>query len=132
MSNEQERLYSGESSTVQHDQTFQDERYTRYRDTNSEFDDTLDSVVHGRLMTNPSHWPQNNEASAPPDDTILSMPDLIPFPNYPQIHLELTYNNQLHSEVSSRPPWLRRLIRRLLRPLRRLRERLHPSPTQLH
>ena len=86
----------------------------------------------GRLMTNPSHWPQNNEASAPPDDTILSMPDLIPFPNYPQIHLELTYNNQLHSEVSSRPPWLQRLIRRLLRPLRRLRERLHPSPTQLH
>lgn len=52
MSNEQERLYSGESSTVQHDQTFQDERYTRYRDTNSEFDDTLDSVVHGGRTSN--------------------------------------------------------------------------------
>jgi len=61
MSYEQERIYSGESLTTQHDPSFQDERYTRYRDPNRELDDTFDSVVHGGRTYNDQSFSLDTE-----------------------------------------------------------------------
>ena len=52
--------------------------------------------------------------------------DSISSVNFPQVRLELKHPNEQGSVPSSRPHWLTRLVRRLVRPLQWWRER-HPQ-----
>jgi hypothetical protein len=99
-----------------------------------EFNDQIHTSTSSNPTTNSTPpqkmWFTDSDESEdlPPTQTttskVIYTPDENLAPQFPQIQLQLIYNNQASQTESARPNLLRRLARLLLSPLRRIRELL--------